>query len=234
MLAGNDGISFLIPNPRQTGVEVCLQLGRLGMGRDALLAAILGGVLRPDTLKKHSTHPGFGRAPVTVVDIREGFGKNVARLVAGLEHITCVEETAHEVLRGSSATAAAAAAARSASGRTHGSRKASNVSGSTAAMNAESEADCEPLSPAMLIGVRDRVPGESAGRVRGVKARSLREATALEQVGLVKVRIRLGRLMETFCRKSIQVYRSFIRKLQFVSDTVHVPDRRYSSGPLRH
>lgn len=169
---------------------MCLQLGRLGMGRDALLAAILGGVLRPETVKKHSTHPGFGRAPVTVVDIREGFGKNVARLVAGLEHITCVEETAHEVLRGTSAAAAAAAA--SASGRTHGSRRASNESGSPAAVNAESEAritqeeECEPLSPAMLIGVRDRVPGEAGGRVRGVKARSLREATALEQVGLVE------------------------------------------------
>lgn len=182
---------------------MCLQLGRLGMGRDALLAAILGGVLRPETLKKHSTHPGFGRAPVTVIDIREGFGKNVARLVAGLEHITRVEETAHEVLRGTSA--AAAAAASSASGRTSGTRGASNASGSTATMDAEvgatvtEEEEGEPLSPAMLIGVRERLPGEAGGRVRGVKARSLREASALEQVGLVEVESGLNVSRKRFC-----------------------------------
>lgn len=165
--------SYLV---QQAGVEVCLQLGRLGMGRDALLAAILGGVLRPETSKEHSTHPGFGRAPVTLVDIREGFGKNVARLVAGLEHVTCVEETAHAVLRGTA--------------RTHGTNAASNASGSTLGSTpgggrvTEEEED-EPLTPAMLIGVRERLPGEAGGGgVRGAKASSPREASALEQVGL--------------------------------------------------
>lgn len=160
----------------QAGVEVCLQLGKLGMGRDALLAAILGGVLRPETSKEHSTHPGFGRAPVTLVDIREGFGKNVARLVAGLEHVTCVEETAHTVLRGN---------AGSASGRTH----ASTALGSSELENARGgdtmaeDDESEPLSPAMLIGVREGLPGGTGrGGVRGAKARSLREASALEQV----------------------------------------------------
>lgn len=157
---------------------MCLQLGKLGMGRDALLAAILGGVLRPETSKEHSTHPGFGRAPVTLVDIREGFGKNVARLVAGLEHVTCVEETAHAVLRGT---------AGSASDRTH----ASSASGSSGLENvgggvteAESE-ESEPLSPAMLIGVREGLPGGTGrGGIRGAKASSLREASALEQVSM--------------------------------------------------
>lgn len=164
----------------QAGVEVCLQLGKLGMGRDALLAAILGGVLRPETSKEHSTHPGFGRAPVTLVDIREGFGKNVARLVAGLEHATCVEETAHAVLKGT---------AGSASDRTH----ASIASGSSGSENAgdggtmAEDEDSEPLSPAMLIGVREGMPGGAGrGGVRGAKASSLREASALEQVSSIE------------------------------------------------
>ena len=90
---------YLFPYfPGQAGVEVCLQLGRLRMGRDALLAAILSGVLRPGTSSEQSL--GFGRSPVSEVDLREGFGENVARLVAGLEHVTCVEETAHSILRG--------------------------------------------------------------------------------------------------------------------------------------
>ncbi|CAM9184261.1 unnamed protein product [Scytosiphon promiscuus] len=151
----------------KAGVEVCIELGRLGMGRDALLAAILGGVLRPDTSREHSTHPGFGRAPVTLVDIREGFGKNVAWLVEGLEHVTCVEETAHRVLRGRH------------SGRGRGAR---DKLGSWAAKRQEDDDDDEPLSLAMLIGAREREPGEPAkGRGRGVKPRSLREASALEQ-----------------------------------------------------
>lgn len=68
------------------------------MGTDALLAAILSGVLRPGIVSEQPL--GFGRAPVTLTDIRQGFGPNVARLVAGLEHVTCVEETAHSILRG--------------------------------------------------------------------------------------------------------------------------------------
>jgi len=137
------------------------------MGRDALLAAILGGVLRPETSKEHSTHPGFGRAPVTLVDIRQGFGKNVARLVAGLEHVTCVEETAHTVLRG-----------------TGKAQEASHASARGGGSITEEE-EGEPLTPAMLIGVRERIPGEAGGGgVRGAKASSLREASALEQVGL--------------------------------------------------
>lgn len=156
----------------QAGVEVCIELGRLGMGRDALLAAILGGVLRPETSREHFTHPGFGRAPVTVVDIREGFGKNVARLVEGVEHVTCVEETAHRVLRG----------------RHSGSRSArEDLESATgwAAKKQDDGDDDEPLSLAMLIGARERLPGEPArGTGRGVKPRSLREASALEQVGV--------------------------------------------------
>lgn len=56
---------------------MCLQLGRVGMGTDALLAAILSGVLRPATSSQKPL--GFGRAPVTLEDIREGFGPDVAR-----------------------------------------------------------------------------------------------------------------------------------------------------------
>lgn len=147
------------------------------MGRDALLAAILGGVLRPETAKQHSTHPGFGRAPVTVVDIREGFGKNVARLVAGLEHVTCVEETAHAVLRGTPS-----------SGSSVGDRSGATASERARPLEGEGgvqEEEGEPLSPAMLIGARERLPAEPGGwggRGRGRKTRSLREASALEQV----------------------------------------------------
>lgn len=50
----------------QTGVEACLILGELQMGTDALLAAILSGVLRPRAQSKE-----FGRAAVTVADIEE-------------------------------------------------------------------------------------------------------------------------------------------------------------------
>eukprot|EP00752_Nemacystus_decipiens_P003763 g3464.t1 len=159
----------------KAGVEVCLELGKLGMGRDALLAAILGGVLRPETSKEHSTHPGFGRAPVTLVDIREGFGKNVARLVAGLEHVTCVEETAHAVLKGNA-------------GRASDRTQASIASGSSELENARGgdtvaeDEENEPLSPAMLIGIREGLPGGTGrGGIRRAKARSLREASALEQ-----------------------------------------------------
>ncbi|CAM9263631.1 unnamed protein product [Ectocarpus fasciculatus] len=176
---GSDSSSSAYGHPDdrvKAGVEVCLELGRLGMGRDALLAAILGGVLRPETAKQHSTHPGFGRAPVTVVDIREGFGKNVARLVAGLEHVTCVEETAHAVLRG---TPSSSASFGDRSGAT-ASERARSLEGEEGGQDEEGE----PLSPAMLIGARERLPAEpggGGGRGRGRKTRSLREASALEQ-----------------------------------------------------
>ena len=50
----------------QAGVEACLILGELKMGTDALLAAILSGVLRPGAQPK-----GFGYAAVTAADIEE-------------------------------------------------------------------------------------------------------------------------------------------------------------------
>lgn len=50
----------------QAGVETCLILGELGMGTDALVSAILSGVLRPDVQPSE-----FGRAAVTVEDIEE-------------------------------------------------------------------------------------------------------------------------------------------------------------------
>ncbi|CAM9211662.1 unnamed protein product [Hapterophycus canaliculatus] len=154
----------------KAGVEVCIELGRLGMGRDALLAAILGGVLRPETSREHSTHPGFGRAPVTLVDIREGFGKNVARLVEGVEHVTCVEETAHRVLRGRH------------SERGRGAREELDPETGWTAKKQDDDDDDELLSISMLIGARERLPGEPVGgRGRDVKPRSLREASALEQ-----------------------------------------------------
>lgn len=47
-------------------MEACLILGELEMGTDALLSAILSGVLTP------STQPSeFGRAAVTAADIEE-------------------------------------------------------------------------------------------------------------------------------------------------------------------
>lgn len=50
----------------QAGVETCLILGELQMGTDALLSAILSGVLSP------SAQPlEFGHAAVTVADIEE-------------------------------------------------------------------------------------------------------------------------------------------------------------------
>lgn len=182
---------------QQAGVEVCLQLGKLGMGRDALLAAILGGVLRPKTSKEHSTHPGFGRAPVTLVDIREGFGKNVARLVAGLEHVTCVEETAHTVLRGT----AGSARDRNRSLSAPGSWGLENTGGGVSM--AEDE-ESEPLSPAMLVGVREGLPsGTVRGGVREAKARSLREASALEQVSSVESEVKTKVLFSAyFCLRS--------------------------------
>lgn len=58
-------LTFLSRN-EQAGVEACLILGELQMGTDALLSAILSGVLRP------SAQPSeFGRAAVTVADIEE-------------------------------------------------------------------------------------------------------------------------------------------------------------------
>lgn len=124
------------------------------MGTDALLAAILSGVLRPGTYSEHSL--GFGRAPVTLVDIREGFGPNVARLVAGLEHVTCVEETAHRILRGTKG------------GLEYG-----------------SEALSPSLLIGVERRMGGMGGGGGAGSVGGgVKGGSLREASALEQVKL--------------------------------------------------
>lgn len=50
----------------QAGVEACLILGELKMGTDALLAAILSGVLRPSAQPME-----FGRAAVTADDIEQ-------------------------------------------------------------------------------------------------------------------------------------------------------------------
>lgn len=120
------------------------------MGTDALLAAILSGVLRPRTSKEQPL--GFGRAPVTLVDIREGFGANVAHLVAGLEHVMCVEETAHRVLRGS----------RGDPGRS-------------------GELSLSPsLLVGVSMGLEGHEAGGGGGG--GVKSGSLRQASALEQV----------------------------------------------------
>lgn len=47
-------------------MEACLILGELEMGTDALLSAILSGVLRPSAQASE-----FGRAVVTVADIEE-------------------------------------------------------------------------------------------------------------------------------------------------------------------
>lgn len=130
---------------------MCLQLGRLRMGKEALLAAILSGVLRPGILSEHPV--GFGSAPVTLVDIREGFGPNVARLVAGLEHVTCVEETAHSILRGSTRDLGESAQALSPS-------SVIGVEGRTGRKGA----------------------GRRVGRGDGVKRGGLRDASILEQV----------------------------------------------------
>ncbi|CAM9201262.1 unnamed protein product [Ectocarpus sp. 8 AP-2014] len=206
----------------KAGVEVCLQLGRLGMGRDALLAAILGGVLRPETAKQHSTHPGFGRAPVTVVDIREGFGKNVARLVAGLEHVTCVEETAHAVLRG---TPSSGSSVGDMSGVT-ASERARPLDGEGGGQDEEGE----PLSPAMLIGARERLraePGGWGGRGRGRKTRSLREASALEQVkeGLRTPKVPPHASRRRYCPTSTMM---MMMVMQLARDALLV------HGPLAH
>lgn len=142
------------------------------MSRDALLAAILSGVLRPGTWSEQSL--GFGRAPVTLLDIRQGFGSNVARLVAGVEHVTCVEETAHRILRGSS-----------------------GIGGEVL-----EEAD-EVISPSLLIGVGSRgakgAAGAAGGGGGGGKGTSLRDASALEQVCLV-----LGCIPVSFRYRALQ------------------------------
>ncbi|CAM9125541.1 unnamed protein product [Choristocarpus tenellus] len=79
----------------KAGVEICLVLGKLEMSTDALLAAVLSGVLRPNagTL-------GFGRARVTVGDIEDGFGPHVANLVESFERVTRLEEMAQTRLGG--------------------------------------------------------------------------------------------------------------------------------------
>ncbi|CAN0417510.1 unnamed protein product, partial [Laminaria digitata] len=170
----------------KAGVEVCLQLGRLRMGRDALLAAILSGVLRPGTSSEQSL--GFGRSPVSEVDIREGFGENVARLVAGVEHVTCVEETAHSILRGrdkgytggGSGGGGGSNAAYSAKGSTaHGVSKGVKGEGGDKEEGEEEGA----ISPEVLIGAGGRTSGGSGGGGGGggAKGGRLREASALEQ-----------------------------------------------------
>ncbi|CAB1104246.1 unnamed protein product [Ectocarpus sp. CCAP 1310/34] len=73
----------------KTGVEACLILGELQVGTDALLAAILSGVLRPRAQSKE-----FGQAAVTVADIEEGFGARVARSVENFDHVMRLEEMA--------------------------------------------------------------------------------------------------------------------------------------------
>ncbi|CAM9500512.1 unnamed protein product [Sphacelaria rigidula] len=78
----------------KAGVETCLILGELGMGTDALVSAILSGVLRPDVQPSE-----FGRAAVTVEDIEEGFGARVARSVKNLEHVMSLEELAQHRMR---------------------------------------------------------------------------------------------------------------------------------------
>ncbi|CAM9308071.1 unnamed protein product [Scytosiphon promiscuus] len=75
----------------EAGVEACLILGELKMGTDALLAAILSGVLRPSHQPK-----AFGLAPVTAADIEEGFGARVARSVENLEHVMRLEDMARQ------------------------------------------------------------------------------------------------------------------------------------------
>ena len=176
--------------PGQAGVEVCLQLGRLRMGRDALLAAILSGVLRPGTSSEQSL--GFGRAPVSEVDLREGFGENVARLVAGVEHVTCVEETAHTILRGRDKVAGGGGGGGGKAGGRGSSGKAfaaNGLSEDDEGRGGEEEEEEEEegygvISPEVLIGAGGRTGGGSGGGGSGggVKGGRLREASALEQV----------------------------------------------------
>lgn len=156
------------------------------MGRDALLAAVLSGVLRPGTSSEQSL--GFGRSPVSEVDLREGFGENVARLVAGVEHVTCVEETAHSILRGrdrgfSSGGGGAKAGGRSSSAKAfaaHGLSESEEGRGE----DEEEEEGYGGLSPEVLSGAGGRTGGGSGGGGGGggAKGGRLREASALEQV----------------------------------------------------
>ncbi|CAM9126046.1 unnamed protein product [Discosporangium mesarthrocarpum] len=73
----------------RAGVDVCLILGKLEMGTDALLSAIISGVLRP-----HAKPHGFGGPTITIGDIEQIFGFRVARLVANFEQILRLEEKA--------------------------------------------------------------------------------------------------------------------------------------------
>lgn len=148
------------------------------MGRDALLAAILSGVLRPGTSSEQSL--GFGRAPVSEVDLREGFGENVARLVAGVEHVTCVEETANSILRGSDRDIIGGDSRRGGG--------AAEGKGSSAAHGKveEEEEEHGGISHAVLLKTGGKVgggcSGEDGGVAVGPKGGRLREASALEQV----------------------------------------------------
>lgn len=71
---------LLLRLTKQAGVEACLILGELKMGTDALLAAILSGVLRPRRQPME-----FGRAAVTVDDIEQ-----VGDLLSPLRRCTSV------------------------------------------------------------------------------------------------------------------------------------------------
>ncbi|CAM9486610.1 unnamed protein product [Choristocarpus tenellus] len=77
----------------KAGVDVCLILGKLEMGTDALLASIISGVFRPKA-KPH----GFGGPTITLADIKEAFGMRVAKLVENFEHVVRLEERAKNTL----------------------------------------------------------------------------------------------------------------------------------------
>ncbi|CAM9420381.1 unnamed protein product, partial [Sphacelaria rigidula] len=199
----------------KAGVEVCLQLGRLGMGTEALLAAILSDVLRPETISQQTQ--GFGRAPVTLEDIREGFGANVASLVAGLEHVTCVEETAHRVMRG---------------------KPRGPLEDDLYGLQRNVSARTDKLGEVNTLaqGVERGVPGLGVG---SVKRRSLRDASALEQAEKLRnlivseaadwqvLTLRLATQLESLKRSMTGVGLLFSRR-QLARDALLV------HGPLAH
>lgn len=145
------------------------------MGTDALLAAILSGVLRPGTSSQKNL--GFGRAPVTLEEIREGFGPKVARLLAGLEHVTCVEETAYRILRERQGGPPENVEREDLSlAQSMGPGKGKGVSGETAGDGGTP--DGASGGAGKLGGV---APGGDGGGRKG-NGRSSTEASALEQV----------------------------------------------------
>ncbi|CAM9862146.1 unnamed protein product [Discosporangium mesarthrocarpum] len=81
------------------GVQRCLVLGKLQLGTEALVAAILSDVLRPSFDLKNGQggqQMGFGRARVTPAYIQKFFGTDVAKLVEKFEKATRLEEVAEE------------------------------------------------------------------------------------------------------------------------------------------